>query len=71
MTKKKKTKHGEPVAELGHGRIMNKKLVHNRAYKRARQAELQKGSSDEDAKKVAAETARNAVKYFLEEGEDV
>ena len=50
---------------------MEKKLVYNRAYKRRRQTELQKGSSDEDAKKVAAETARNAVKFFVEKGEDV
>ena len=71
MTKKKEANHGEPVVELGQGGIMTEKLVYNRAYKRVRQAELKKGSSDEDAKKVAAETARNAVKYFVEKGEDV
>ena len=65
MKKEKGAKHGEPVVEMGEGGIMTEKLVYNRAYKRVRQAELKKGSNDEEAKKVASDTARNAVKILL------
>ena len=68
--KEKGAKHGEPGVELGQGGIMNEKLVYNRAYKRVRYAELKKGSTDETAKKRASEKARNAVKFFLDEGID-
>ena len=66
MSKKKEKggKPDEPDMELGHGGIMTEKLVHNRAYKRVRNAELKKGSTDEEAKKVASEKARHAVKVF-------
>ena len=50
---------------------MNKHLVYNRAYKRVRYAELKKGRTDEEAKKVAVEKARIAVMYFLDEGIDL
>ena len=63
--KEEKTKHGEPGVELGQGGTMTEKLVYNRAYKRVRYAELKKGCSMEEAKKVASEKARNAVKVFL------
>ena len=71
MKKKKEAKHGEPVVELGEGGIMTERLVYNRAYKRVRNAELKKGNTDEEAKKVASEQARNAVQIFLDEGIDV
>ena len=71
MKKEKGAKHGEPDVELGQGGIMTEKLVYNRAYKRVRLAELKKGSNDEEAKLVAAEKARNAVKFFLDGGTDV
>jgi len=71
MKKKKGAKHGEPVAELGQGGIMTEKLVYNRAYKRVRQAELKKGSTDAKAKNVASEKARIAVLFFRDEGRDI
>ena len=71
MKKETGAKHGEPVVELGEGGIMTEKLVYNRAYKRVRNAELKKGSTDEEAKKVASEKARIAVQLFLDEGIDV
>ena len=46
---------------------MTEKLVYNRAYKRVRHAELKKGNTEEEAKKVASEQARNAVRIFLVE----
>ena len=71
MKKEKGAKHGEPVVERGDGGIMTEKLVYNRAYKRVRSAELKKGSTEEEAKKVASEKANNAVKFFLDGGMDV
>ena len=71
MKKEKEAKHGESAFELGQGGIMTAKLVYNRAYKRVRHAERKKGSNDEDAKKVAVDAARNAVKCFLDAGIDI
>ena len=71
MKKEKGSKHGEPVVEQGEGGIMRKNLVYNRAYKRVRIEELKKGRNDEQAKKVASEKAKNAVKFFLERGCDI
>ena len=69
--KDKGAKHGEPGAELGQGGIMTEKLVYNRAYKRARKEEFKRGRTDEEAKKVASEKAKNAVKFFLDGGNDM
>ena len=63
-------KHEELAAELGRSGIVKEKLVYSRAHKRVRKAELQQGSTEEDAKRVAQEAARNAVKFFLDEGSD-
>ena len=71
MKTEKGAKHGEPVVERGEGGIMTEKLVYNRAYKRVRLAELKKGSTDEEAKKVASEKAKNAVKFFLDKCCDI
>ena len=66
MTMKKEANHGEPVVELGQGKVMTKHLIYNRAYKRVRLAEVKKGTKDDEAKQMAAEQARNAVSIFLD-----
>ena len=48
----------------------NRRRVYSRAYSRVRKAVLKRGSTDEEAKRVASEAARNAVKFFLDEGSD-
>ena len=68
MKTAKGAKAGKPLVEMGEGAIMNEKLVYNRAYKRSREAELRKGSTLKTAKKVASETAKKAVKFFLDGG---
>ena len=55
----------------GAGTIMTRTLVYNRAYKRARSAELRKGNTDAEAKQVASEKGRQAVAFFLDRGSDI
>ena len=71
MKKEKGAKHGEPVVERGEGGTMTRNLVYNRAYKRARSAELRKGNTDAEAKQVASEKANQAVAVFLDGGSDI
>ena len=71
MKKAKGAKHGEPVVERVEGGIMTETDVYIREYKRVRGAELNKGSTDEEAKEVASEKANNAVAFFIDEGSDI
>ena len=64
-------KHGADGWWNGEGGIMRRNLVYNRAYKRARSAELRKGNTDAEAKQVASENGRQAVEFFLDRGSDI
>jgi len=49
--------------EVG-GLSMSDNCIHSRAYKRTRKAQLKLGKSDQDAKLLATQAGREAVKAY-------
>ena len=66
IKKEKGAKHGEPFVELGEGGLYTTGHTNGFALQNSK-----KGSSDEEAKKVARDKARSARKCFLDGSIDV